>query len=93
MAKIDPVVALAPIRASTNTLGSWLRKQRGETSLRDTAVQGACSHAWLSQVETGYVKPQAIRIGSLSKLAKAYKVTVLEILRRAHVFGAGVRWS
>lgn len=89
--RVDPVLSLPPVTPST--FGDWLRVRRGLESLRAIAQRGGCSHSWLSQVETGYVKPGSIRLDSVGKLALAYAVTVKDLLKHASVLDAPVRWS
>jgi len=59
--------------------GAWLRARRHELglSMREAAKQGACSDAWLCQLETVMCDCAAIQVNSLPKLALAYKVPVL----------------
>lgn len=58
-----------------NMLGEFLRKKRGDTSLRDFAKKLDISHTYLDNIEKGYdnrtKKPLRITVDTLSKIAKA----------------------
>lgn len=58
-----------------NMLGDFLRKKRGDISLRDFAKKLDISHTYLDNIEKGYdnrtKKPLRITVDTLSKIAKA----------------------
>lgn len=62
----------------------WLRTRRVDTlklTLREAAVAGGCSDAWLCQIETGTASLMKLQVGSLTRLAKAYQIDVPVLLR------------
>lgn len=58
-----------------NMLGDFLRKKRGNISLRDFAKKLDISHTYLDSIEKGYdnrsKKPLRITVDTLSKIANA----------------------
>lgn len=67
-----------------NYIGEYIRKYRGETSLREFADKCGISHTHLDSIEKGYDprtgKPVRVTVDTLKKIAKAMGMTINDLL-------------
>lgn len=73
-----------PPTPAAQRLGAWLKARRGELkrSLREAAELGKCSDPWLCQLESGYASLASVRADSLPKVAAAYSLSVVDLLKK-----------
>lgn len=62
-------------------LGAWLKSRRQELglTLREAAKAGACSDAWLCQLENATCDVGAVQVSSIPKLSIAYRLPIAAI--------------
>lgn len=67
-----------------NLIGEYIKKYRGDTSLREFAKKCNISHTHLDSIEKGYDprtgKPVSVTVETLKKIAKAMNMTINDLL-------------
>ena len=72
---------------STNYIGEYIKKYRGDMSLREFANKCGISHTHLDSIEKGFDprtgKPVSVSVETLKKIANAMNMTINDLLIRS----------
>ena len=70
-----------------NYVGEYIKKYRGDTSLRDFAQKCGISHTHLDSIEKGFDprtnKPVKVTVDTLKKIANAMNMTINDLLLKS----------